>query len=301
MAAQSRRSKLKSYSAFEYVNVAVFLILAVVMVYPFWSVLVTSLVTEGEFYRRPLILWPNEVTLRWYHFIFASDKLIRSFFVTTFVTVVGTFYSLTLTTTLAFGLAKKDLPGRNLFLNMIIFTMFFGGGLIPYYLLIRSLGMINSLAVLIIPTGINVWYFSLIKAFFNQIPAALEESAKIDGANDLCIFLRIVLPTSLPVLATFALFFGVRYWNAWYDALLFITNEKLFPLQLILRRLVVQNERPAALSQAYAGSVGSMNVFIFEEGIKMATVVVATVPILVVYPFLQKYFVKGIMLGSVKG
>jgi len=295
-----RRGRLKAYTTFDYVNIFIFLILIVIMVFPFWSVVMTSLVTEHEFYNRGVILWPQDPTIKWYQFIFASDKLLRSFFVTTGVTLLGTLYSLTVTTTLSFGLSKKTLPGRGIFLTLIIITMFFGGGLIPYYMLIRSLGLVNSFWVMVLPTGINVWYFTLIKAFFNQIPESLEESAKIDGASEIVIFLRIVLPVSTPVLATFALFYGVSYWNQYYSALLFINNDKLYPLQLILRKIIVQNERLSDMAQGFGAAFGGRQT-IFEEGVKMATVVVATGPILLVYPFLQRYFVKGIMLGSIKG
>lgn len=294
-----KRKKLNAYSAFDYINIVFFIILGIIMMFPFWNVFVTSIVTEGEFYSTPFILWPKEVTFRWYEFIFANDKLITSFFVTVFVTVVGTIYSLFLTTTLAYGLSKKSLPGRNFFLTMIIITMFFDGGLIPYYMLIRNLGFVNKIWVMIIPTGVNVWYFTLIKSFFNQIPVSLEESAKIDGASELRIFRSIILPLSKPTLATFALFYGVAYWNLWYPAMLYITDQKLFPLQLILRKIIVQSDKPASLLQAYSQTAGTT--VIFEEGVKMATVMVATLPIVLVYPFLQKYFVKGIMLGSVKG
>lgn len=294
-----KRKKLNAYSAFDYINIVFFIILGIIMIFPFWNVFVTSIVTEGEFYSTPFILWPKEVTFRWYEFIFANDKLITSFFVTVFVTVVGTIYSLFLTTTLAYGLSKKSLPGRNFFLTMIIITMFFDGGLIPYYMLIRNLGFVNKIWVMIIPTGVNVWYFTLIKSFFNQIPVSLEESAKIDGASELRIFRSIILPLSKPTLATFALFYGVAYWNLWYPAMLYITDQKLFPLQLILRRIIVQSDKPASFLQAYSQTAGTT--VIFEEGVKMATVMVATLPIVLVYPFLQKYFVKGIMLGSVKG
>jgi putative aldouronate transport system permease protein len=158
----------------------------------------------------------------------------------------------------------------------------------------------NTFWVLFVPGGVSTWNFLVIKSFFSQLPAELEESAKIDGATDITVFFKIVLPLSMPVLATFTLFYGVGYWNSWYNALLYIQDSKLFPLQLILRKMVVQNVRPVAMD-AQARSQGVKAGALFDEGIKMATVVVATVPILCVYPFLQKYFAKGVLIGSVKG
>ena len=270
------------------------------MIMPFWNVLMTSLVSEGEYFSRPIILWPKNFYLASYKYIFSSDKLIRSMAVTVFVALIGTVYSMVLTTMLSYGMTKKKMPGRNFFLTIIIITMFFGGGLIPYYLLIRNLHLINKIWVMILPAGVNIWYFILVKSFFNQIPQSLEESAKIDGANEITIFFRIVIPLSLPALATFSLFYGVAFWNTWYDALLFITKEDLHPLQLVLRKMIVQNERPGLMDAAYKKVTGN-NFGLFDDGIKMATVIVATVPILCVYPFLQRYFVQGIFVGSIKG
>lgn len=292
-----RKIKINPFDIF---NVILFLILSLIMILPFWNVLMTSLVSEGEYFSRTIILWPKNMYFDSYKYIFSSDKLVRAFFVTVFVTVVGTAYSMFLTTTLSYGLSKKELPGRNLFLTIIIIPMFFGGGLIPYYLLIRKLKLINKIWAMIIPTGVNIWNFILIKAFFNQIPSSLEDSAKIDGASEIAIFIKIILPLSLPALATFSLFYGVAYWNTWYSALLFITNERLHPLQMVLRRMIVQNERPSLMDAAYKKTTAN-TASLFDDGIKMATVVVATAPILCVYPFLQKYFVKGIFIGSIKG
>jgi len=293
------RNRLRHYTVFDWFNILFFIVMIVVMVLPFWTVLMTSLVFSGEYYSSPFILWPKNITFLSYKFIFSTDKVTNAMFITIAITLVGVLYSMGMTTTLAYALKKKDLIGRNVLLTLLIIPMYFSGGLIPYYLLVRGLGLYNNFWVYVIPSAISIWNFMIVKAFFNQIPDSLEESARIDGANDLVIFARIILPLSLPTLATFALFYGVEYWNTWYTALLFINNEKLFPLQMVLRRLIIQNERPLEMSQAFQRSDVSGK-FLFEEGIKMATVVVATVPILLVYPFLQKYFVKGITLGSIK-
>ena len=295
------KNKLKKYSLFDYFNVVFFFIMMLVMILPFWTVLMTSLVTSGEYFASPFILWPKNISFLSYRFIFASPKITYAMIVTISLTVVGVIYSMVFTTTLAYALKKKTLIGRNFFLTIIIIPMYFSGGLIPYYLLVRNLGLYNNFFVYVIPSAISIFNFVIIKAFFNQLPDSLEESARIDGANDLYIFAKIILPLSTPTLATFALFYGVDYWNTWWPALLFITNERLYPLQMVLRRLIIQNERPVEMSQAFQNIEGFGSTFVFEDGIRMATVVVATVPILMVYPFLQKYFVKGITLGSVKG
>lgn len=292
-----KRFKITPFDIF---NVGFFTILCIVMIMPFWNVLMTSLVSEGEYFSRPIILWPKNMYFDSYKYIFSSDRLLRATGVTAFVTIVGTAYSMLMTTMLSYGMSKKKLPGRNFLIAIILITMFFDGGLIPFYLLIKNLNLINKIWVMIIPAGINIWYFTLIKSFFNQIPSSLEESAKMDGANEITVFFRIILPLSLPALATFSLFYGVGFWNTWYNALLFITNEKLHPLQMVLRKMIVQNERPGLMDAAYKKVTGN-NFSLFDDGIKMATVVVATVPILCVYPFLQKYFVKGIFVGSIKG
>lgn len=284
---------------FDVCNVCFFVLIGFVMIFPFWNVLTTSIVGIGEFYARPLILWPKDPTLIAYKFIFSSDKMTRTFAVTTFVTVVGTIYNVIVTSCMSYSLSKKYLPGRNIFLIILTITMFFSGGLIPYYLLIKSLGLMNTIWVLIIPTGVSVWDFVVMKSFFSQLPVSLEESAKLDGANDIVILFKIIFPLSLPLLATFALFNAVGIWNAWFDAMLFIQDRKLHPLQLVLRQMLVDNNLPAEMQTKFIQQ--DKGTLLFDEGLKMATVVVATIPILCIYPWLQKYFEKGVMVGSVKG
>jgi putative aldouronate transport system permease protein len=289
-------------TAFEACNVSFFVLLSVVMVLPIWNVLMVSLVGMGEFFSRPLILWPRNPTLASYIFIFGQKgDILNAFASTVVLTVVGTLYSLTVTTLLSYGLSKKWLPARGFFLTLITVTMFFGGGLIPYYLLIRTMGLMDHFMVLFIPSAVNTWNFIVIKSFFSQLPVELEESARIDGANDLVIFSRIVLPLSKPTLATFALFYAVGYWNSWWPATLFIVhNTQYYTLQYMLRSMLLSNVRPALMDVA-ARRMGLDPSALFDEGIKMGVVIIATVPILCVYPFLQKYFTKGVMIGSIKG
>jgi len=281
--------------------IAFFLLLALVMLLPLWTVLMTSLVDAGEYFARSLILWPRHFYFESYRYIFSEgSEIFTSFLVTAALTVVGSLYSMLITTAAAYGLSKRYLPGRKYLILVVTLTMFFSGGLIPYYLLIRSLGLMNTFAVLFIPSAVNTWNFLVIKSFFSQLPAELEESARMDGASDLRVFFRIVLPLSLPVLATFTLFYAVFYWNTWWPTTLFIQKKSLFTLQYVLRGMIVENQRPMMMD-AKARQAGMLADRLFDEGIKMATVIVATVPILCVYPFLQKYFAKGVMIGAVKG
>jgi len=286
---------------FNVLLVAFFVLLAAVMLLPLWTVLMTSLVDAGEFFGRSLILWPRSFNWESYRYIFsAGSEIFASFLVTAELTVVGSLYSMLVTTSLAYGLSKRALPGGRFFILVVTVTMFFTGGLIPYYLLIRSLGLMNTFAVLFVPSAVNTWNFLVIKSFFAQLPAELEESARMDGASDIRVFFRIVLPLSLPVLATFTLFYAVGYWNTWWPTTLFIQKRSLFTLQYVLRGMIVENRRPMMMD-AKARQAGMLGDRLFDEGIKMATVIVATVPILCVYPFLQKYFAKGVMIGAVKG
>jgi ABC-type glycerol-3-phosphate transport system permease component len=261
----------------------------------------TSLVDAGEFFARSLILWPRRFYLQSYRYIFSEgSEIFTSFMVTVLLTIVGSLYSMLVTTSLAYGLSKRALPGRRWLILIVTVTMFFTGGLIPYYLLIRSLGMMDRFIVLFIPSAVNTWNFLVIKSFFGQLPPEMEESALLDGASELRVFARIVLPLSLPVLATFTLFYAVSYWNTWWPTTLFIQKKSLFTLQYVLRGMIVENKRPVVMD-AKARQSGMLTEQLFDEGIKMATVIVATAPILFVYPFLQKYFVKGVMIGAVKG
>ncbi len=286
---------------FDMALVAFFVLLAVVMLLPLWTVLMTSLVDTGEYFARSLILWPRAFYFDSYRYIFtAGSEIFTSLLVTAALTVVGSLYSMLVTTSLAYGLSKRALPGGRFFIMVVTVTMFFSGGLIPYYLLIKNLGLMNTFAVLFLPSAVNTWNFLVIKSFFTQLPAELEESARMDGASDLRVFFRIVLPLSLPVLATFTLFYAVAYWNTWWPTTLFIQKKDLFTLQYVLRGMIVENRRPMMMD-AKARQAGMIGDRLFDEGIKMATVIVATVPILCVYPFLQKYFAKGVMIGAVKG
>jgi len=275
------------------------------MIYPFWSVLMVSFITPFENAQRAFILWPQDITLMSYQFVFATDRFPRSFVITAFVTVASTFYHLFITTTCAYALTKKTVPGYRIVMALLVATMFFSGGLIPWYMLIRSLGMMNTLWPLIVGS-MGFINFAIVRAFIRQMPEGLEESAFIDGANEVRIFISLVLPLSKPVLAVIALWVAVGAWNAFFGAMLFLpTRPDLHTLQLVLRQLVVGEQGGggalgAAAEIAYRQRFGQ-DAAIFPEGIRSAAIVIVTTPMLLVFPFLQKYFVKGIYLGSMKG
>lgn len=286
------------------VSVFIYIFLGVCMlitVFPLWNVVMTSFVEVGEFNSRALILWPQKFSLASYKYLLSAKAgITRAMGVTTLLTAVGTLYSLSITTSLSYALSKKQLPGRGFLLIFFLIPMYFSGGLIPYYLLIKNLGLMDKFIVMFVPTSVNIFYFLVIKSFFSEVPADIEESARIDGAHDIRIFVSIILPVSLPMLATFALFYAVGYWSTWWSCMLFIQKPELHTLQLVLRKMVVIDSE-SSFSSAMTQQAREAGFYLFEDGLRMATVTIATLPILLLYPFLQKYFVKGVMIGSVKG
>ena len=295
----SRRFSVGKTNAFDVFNIIFFIVLGFIMVYPIWSVLMTSLITPSEAAGRFFIPWPRNPTLHWYRFIFITDRFPRSFLITTVVTVASTLYTLILTSTFSYALTKKTVPGYKLFVTMITITMFFGGGLIPYFMLMRDLQLVNTLWPMIIGS-IGFFNFVMIRAFISQIPEGLEESATIDGANELTIFFRIIIPLSVPILAVVTLWTAVGNWNAWFGSVLYLPRRPdLHVLQHVLRQLLVDNATIEGADVEFRRQFEGVHIWM--GGVQNAAVIVATVPILVVYPFLQKYFVKGIYLGSMKG
>jgi putative aldouronate transport system permease protein len=282
------------YQAFSIANIIFFVFLSVIMFFPLYKVFITSILTVKEFSASPLILWPKFPTINSYEYIFSRGEIIQAAEVTVFVTVVGTFLSMLVTLLLAYGLSKDFLPCGKIIHRIILFAMFIDSGLIPYYIMVRSLGLTNTVFANIIPVLVSLWNYLVIRSFFKQLPTSLEEAAIIDGAGWYTVFFRIIIPISTPIVATFTLFYAVSYWNTWWNAMLFCNDRTLQTLQLLLRRMIVSNEMFDLMFQ-------SENAQIYSEGMKMACCVIAMVPILCVYPFLQKYFVKGVMLGAIKG
>ena len=282
---------------FDVFNVLFLIAFAGLTVVPFIYIIGTSFATQAEISARPFFLIPRSFQLESYKYILSSKALPRAMWVSIWTTLAGTVVSMALTLTFAYPLAKKYLIGRNPMLLMITFTMVFSGGMIPGYLNVRNLGLLNSYWSLILPGAIGTWNLIVVKNFFQALPLELEESAKIDGASDLTVFVRIVLPLSAAVIATFSLFYAVGYWGAFRPALLYIPSKpERWPIQLILRNIVMLS----------AGRLDDANfdpnmVLPPTESIRNAVIVFATVPILLVYPFLQKHFTKGVMIGAIKG
>ena len=267
--------------------------ISITMLYPFLHVLSISLSTPAEALRPGIHLFPQEISFKSWLRVFHTDTVWVALGNTVFRTVVGTTLTLLFMAMGAYPLSRKYLPHRNFYTMFIVVTMFFGGGLIPSYLLIKSLGLIDSRWVLIIPGLISTFSLLILRNFFMGIPDELEDSAKIDGANDMRILFGIIIPLSKPVLATLALWSAVSHWNAWFDALLYLQDQSKIVLQLFLRRLVISAEGDPMLQAAPQQEA--------PETLKAAVIMFTALPILVVYPFLQRYFVKGILVGSLKG
>jgi putative aldouronate transport system permease protein len=266
-------------------------------VLPFIYVVAGSFTSPQEFITRKLVLFPHEFSLEGYKYIFSTDVLMTSLGVTVFITIAGTAINLLFTCLMAYPLARKDLDGRKIIMLGVVFSMLFSGGMIPTFLVVKSVGMINTYWSLLLPGAISAFNLIVLKNFFQQLPEGLEESAKIDGCNDLRILWQIVLPLSLPAIATFSLFYAVNHWNAFFQAVLYINDSYKWPIQVWLRQIVILSSGGLGDSATFDSS------YIVPPGqiIKMSVIVISTLPILCVYPFLQKHFAKGALIGSVKG
>lgn len=276
-------------------------LLAFIFLMPFWLMLIGSLTPEDEIALEGYKLWPDNFTLFAYDYLFSSsDRFTNAFLVTLALAVVGTVNNLFFTSMGAYVLSKRYLPYRKGLTIYIVIPMLFNGGLIPYYLVVKGLGMLDTFWALFVPTTISIWNMIIIRNFFMTIPDSLEESAILDGADDFQVYFRIILPLSKPVIATMVVYTAVGYWNEWYSALIFVTrNDKLITLQLLLRQILTAT----TVTTSSQGGVKVINSgrITPSESLKMASVMVATIPIILVYPFMQKYFTQGLMLGSVKG
>ena len=270
-------------------NVVIYILLtviAVIMVIPFIYVIAASFATEAEIQTRPIFFIPDSPTLDAYARIFDMNdmgtRVFHSLLISVCVTAIGTFINLFFTTTMAYGLSRSNLIGKK---------PLFGGGMIPLFLVVKGLGMYDTYSALILPGAISAYNMIIVRNFFMELPRELEEAASIDGCSDIGIFIKIALPLSLPCLATFGLFYAVGHWNNYFGALLYLEDSTKFPFQLVLRNIVMQT----------AETQTDPNALIPEDTLKMAVIVIGTVPILIVYPFLQKHFAAGVMVGAVKG
>jgi putative aldouronate transport system permease protein len=283
-------------TAFDVFNVSLMAVLIVVTAYPFYYILLASLSNPGLLAAADgFFVQPQGFSTAAYRYV-AETPIIRTGYLNTIIYVVaGTSLNLVLTSLGAYALSRSTLPGRNMFMFLIVFTMFFSGGLIPTYLLVKNLGMLDSRFALIIPSAINTWNLIIMRTGFQAVPSSLEESAKIDGANDVTILTRIFIPVSMPVVAVMILFYSVHHWNAFFAAMIYLQTRALYPLQLVLREIIIMSGTDTMM----VGTATDREPI--GETIKFATIIVTTVPILMAYPFLQRYFVKGVMVGAIKG
>jgi putative aldouronate transport system permease protein len=288
--------KTRKISAGNVINYILLSILAFVCIYPFINVLAYSVSGYNAVLSGRVTFYPIDFNLEAYKQILGKTQIWMAMKNTVVVTILGTLLSLVLTILAAFSLSRKDLPGRSFLTGFILFTMYFSGGMIPTFLTVKSLGLFDTVFALFVPQSINVFNFIVMRTFFKNIPESLEEAARIDGASYMKVLINIILPLSVPIIATMGLFYAVGYWNTYFDALIYIQKPELYTLQLTLRSLLFGE----VLNNSGA-NVEGIGTQVMSQSLKMATVAVSTVPILVVYPWLQKYFVKGVMLGSVKG
>ncbi|WP_426452542.1 carbohydrate ABC transporter permease [Paenibacillus sp. S-38] len=290
---------VKKKPGFRLVDAVIMLIVGAVMLIcllPFLHIIAISLSSKHAVLSNTVTIFPKELDVRAYEVVFQDSRMLWSMGLTIALTVSYTLISMVMSICAAYPLTKENLKGRSAFMMLIVFTMFFSGGLIPEYLLVKQLGLLDNLMALIVPGMISAFNLIILRTFFTSIPASLEESAYLDGSSHIGTLIRIVLPLSLPVLATLSLFYAVSRWNGFTDALFYITNADLYPIQLKLYQIVMNSMVTDVTAQE-----GAAQVDVVPEGIKAASIMFATAPILIVYPWLQRYFVSGVMIGAVKG
>lgn len=288
------KRKLKSATAGDVAITAVLTLLAFVIFLPFYNSIVISLETNRAFALHPVSLFPHEFTWSNYSYLIEKGQIGIGYVNTIFVTVIGTALSMAAMVMMAYALSRRSYPGKRLIFMLMMFTMFFSGGMIPTYLQFKQLGLIDSLWGIIFFSGVSAYNIIILKSGFEQTPVELEDAARIDGANDLVIFFHVMLPLQSALLATFTLFTAVGYWNEWFWSMLLINSGDKLTLQPVLRAIVAES---SAFEDMSAGEAGSD---VFTQGIKMAAVMMTMLPIMCFYPFLQKYFVKGVLVGSIK-
>ena len=297
MAKRTKKYHVGRKSTLDIVIAVVLGVMTLAAVFPFYQVVLLSFADMTSYARHPLYLLPYCFDLTGYKTIFEDPMFFTSLGVTVFITLAGTTLNMLLSVLGAYVLSRKYLVGRKLFLNLIIFTMLFHGGLIPTYLVVRDLKLVNTVWAMILPSGISTYYLIIMKNYFMSLPDSLLEAARLDGANEVPILTWVVLPISVPFMATFILFYAVERWNEWYLANLYINKAALYPLQTYLRNVLISmsntlNDIAKQFMQGHAR--------VNSTAVQMATIVVATVPILCVYPFVQRHFVKGVMVGGIK-
>lgn len=285
------------YKSFRVLNATLMIAVIAVTLYPFLYVLFASLSDPALLMKYDrILLKPAGFSFKAYYHVFQNPMILLGYKNTFFVLVAGITVNMLITTLASYVLSRKSFPGRNLMMFFTVFTMFFSGGMIPTYLAVREYGLYNSLWALIFPTALSTYNMIIMRTSFAAVPISLEESAKLDGAGHFTILCRIILPLSKPVIAVIGLYYVVAHWNSWFNAMLYLQDRNKFPLQLVLREILIQGD-----TSTMTQNMGDLENTLISETVKHATSIVSTVPILIVYPFIQKYFVKGVMVGAIKG
>ncbi len=290
---KEKHFNINSEKIFDVVNNLLLVLIAVIIIVPLWNIVISSFSSGKALAEGGFIFFPKEYSLENYRTVLRDGSIWKSYLVSIAKTLIGVVTHLFFCSMVAFAMSKQYLRGRKLYTAMGVITMFFSGGMIPTYLLMKQLGLLNNFMVYILPQLFSYYDMVILMNFFRQVPPSLEESAKIDGAGVWTVFLKIILPLSKPALATIALFNGVYQWNDFMTAKLYVTNKDLYPVQMKLYEIIVQQ-------QTQTMSVGSFVMETTTKGVQLATIVITTVPIIIVYPMLQKHFVSGMMLGAVK-
>ena len=289
--------KKRKFEVFDIINIIILTLVSAVILLPIMTIISQSLMSNEDIMKYGYTLLPKNISWESYKYLLLKNSAMRhGFLVSVGITVVGTFSSLLVTSMYAYGISKKDLPFRGFFTVCVLITMIFSGGLIPRYLVVTSLGLKNNYLSLIIPVLMVAWNTLILRNFFQAIPGELFEAARIDGADEMTLFFKVALPLSKSAIATIGLFYAVKYWNAWFDASIFLSDKSKWPMQLLLKEIM--NSLQIAAS---SGAVDSIAATLPTESIKAAAIVITALPIVLVYPFIQKYFVRGVMVGSVKG
>ncbi len=290
-------NRLKGIKPFDVCLYIFFLLLALVTLYPFYYVLIMSFANAVSTAQHVPYLLPYTIDLSGYKTIFHDPAFYKSFGVSFFVTVAGVLLNMFLSVMGAYALSKKALIGRKVFLAIILFTMLFSGGLVPSYLNVKNLGLVNTVWSMIMPTAISTYYMIIMKNYFSSLPESMEEAARIDGANSFVVLVKVIIPISMPFVATFALFYAVERWNEWYNALLYISEKRYQPLQIYLREVLINlSTQLATQAQMMLGKTQK----VMASTVQMACIIITMVPILCIYPFVQKHFVKGVMIADIK-
>lgn len=293
----SKRSRIDKI--FDSINITILTISLMLVLYPLYYIVIASISDPNAIYNGEVVLLPKDILWEGYQRIFNDISIWTGYRNSLVYTITGTTINLLLTLPAAYALSRRNLDGRKAFLLFITFTMFFNGGLIPTYLLIKQLGMVNNMWSLVIPNAVGVWNLLVAKSFFeNSLPEELREASVLDGCNDWNYFMRVALPLSKALIAVLILFYGVQHWNAFFNALIYIRDEKLFPLQIVLRNILIQNEAGQEMTGDLRSLIEQQRI---ADLVKYGVIIVASLPLMILYPFLQKYFVKGVMIGAVKG